>query len=149
MYPSSQSVKVTQPVKFTTTVSGVGKENFSYQLRHNGENINGETSNTLTIDSVTRNDVGKYNCMIKNEFGDSCICYNAVLTIEGKHCSTTLNISMDLLAILYISTGILKASFSLAKKQMKRLLLHAKEQIKTIFFTCQGIKCQKFCDCVS
>ena len=104
MYPSSQSVKVTQPVKFTTRVRGVGKGNFSYQWRHNGENINGETSNTLTIDSVTKNDVGKYNCMIKNEFGDSCICHNAVLTIEGKQ---------DLLAILYISTGILKASFSL------------------------------------
>jgi len=68
--PPSQSVEVTQPVKFTTTVSGVGKENFSYQWRHNGEDINGVTSNNLTIDSVRNNDGGTYECVVRNEYGD-------------------------------------------------------------------------------
>ena len=70
VYPPSQIVEVTQPVKFTATVSGVGKENFSYQWRHNGEDINGETSNTLTIDSVTKDNGGTYECVVKNEYGD-------------------------------------------------------------------------------
>jgi len=68
--PPSQNVEVTQPVKFTTTVNGVGKENFSYQWRHNGEDINGATSNTLTIDSVTNDDGGTYECVVKNEYGN-------------------------------------------------------------------------------
>ena len=71
--PASQSVEVTQPVKFTTTVSGVGKESFIYQWRHNGENINGETSNILTIDSMTKDDGGNYDCVVRNEHGDSGI----------------------------------------------------------------------------
>ena len=75
VYPPSQSVEVTQPVKFTITVSGVGKENFSYQWRHNGEDINGETSNTLTIDSVTKDDGGTYECVVKNGYGD-CVTSN-------------------------------------------------------------------------
>ena len=75
MVPPSQSVEVTQPVKFTTTVSGVGKENFSYQWRHNGEDNNGKTSNTLTIDSVTKDDGGTYECVAMNEYGD-CVTSN-------------------------------------------------------------------------
>jgi len=82
--PPNQRVKVTQPARFTTIVSGVGNENFTYQWRHNGENINGQTTNTLTIDSVTRNDAGKYDCVIKNEFGDSNTFRDAVLIVEGK-----------------------------------------------------------------
>jgi len=70
LHPARQSVEVTQPVKFITTVSGVGKENFRYQWRHNGEDINGETSNTLTINRVTKDDGGNYECVVNNEYGD-------------------------------------------------------------------------------
>ena len=70
MYSSSKSVEITQPVKLTATVSGVMKENFSYQWRHNGENVTGETSDNLTIDSVTKNDGGTYECKVWNEYGD-------------------------------------------------------------------------------
>jgi len=71
VFSPGQSVEVSQPVKFTTAVSGVGKENFSYQWRHNGKDIDGETSNTLTIDSVTKDDGGTYECVVMNEYGDS------------------------------------------------------------------------------
>ena len=71
MDPPSQTVQVAQPVKFTTTVSGVGKENFTYQWIHNEEITDGETNNTLAFDSVTRDHSGTYQCVVKNEYGDS------------------------------------------------------------------------------
>ena len=67
--PPSQSVEVTQTVKFTATVSGVGKENFAYQWKHSGEGVNGETSNSLTIVSVTEDHSGTYECVVINEYG--------------------------------------------------------------------------------
>ena len=73
--PPSQSIEVMQPVNFITTVSGVGKENFSYRWRRNGEDINGATSNILTIGSVRKDDHGTYECMVKNEYGD-CVASN-------------------------------------------------------------------------
>jgi len=56
-------------------VSGVGYENFSYQWRHNGKDINGETSNTFTIDSVTKADGGTYGCKVWNQYGN-CVMSN-------------------------------------------------------------------------
>ena len=72
VHPTSQSVDVKHTIKFTTTVKGIGKEKFIFQWRHNGEDINRETSNTLTIDSVTKDDGGTYECVVKNEYGDYC-----------------------------------------------------------------------------
>ena len=73
--PPSQSIEVTQPVNFITTVSGVGKENFSYRWRHNGEDINRENSNIFTIGNVRKDDGGTYECVVKNEYGD-CVASN-------------------------------------------------------------------------
>jgi len=73
VFPPSQCVEVTQPVKFTARISGVGMENFNYQWRHDGEDIDGETSSTLIIDSVEDDKVGTYECMVKNEFGEYII----------------------------------------------------------------------------
>ena len=69
--PPSQTVQVAQPVKFTTTVSGVGEENFTYQWIHDGDIIDGEANNTLAFDSVTRGHDGTYQCVVRNEYGDS------------------------------------------------------------------------------
>jgi len=69
--PPSQSVEVTDSVKFTTTVSGVGKDKFSYQWKHNGVNIKGENKETLTIDNATKKDSGSYQCFVTNQFGDN------------------------------------------------------------------------------
>ncbi|XP_065894736.1 uncharacterized protein [Dysidea avara] len=109
--PPSRSVEVTQPVKFTTTESGVGKENFSYQWRHNGEDINGETSNTLTIDSVTKDDGGTYECMVKNEYGDYCTSNVAKLGVKPviitnplSHQVVNLNSNLDYLSLTCTAT---------------------------------------------
>ena len=60
--PSSQSVEVTHNVKFTTMVTGVGSNNFTYQWRHNETIINGETGDTLVITNVMESDGGEYEC---------------------------------------------------------------------------------------
>ena len=80
VYPPSHSVEVTQPVKFTTAVRGVGKEKFSYQWRHNGEDINGENCNILTIDSVSNDRCGYYECVVMNEYGDEHLSKAAKLS---------------------------------------------------------------------
>jgi len=80
--PPSQSVVITKPVQFTTTVSGVGKESFSYQWKHNGKDIYGKTSTILNIDSVTENHGGSYECVVKNEYGDCVSSYPAKLHIS-------------------------------------------------------------------
>jgi len=59
--PSSQSVEVTHTA-FTTVVSGVGAENFTYQWRHNQTVIPDEHNDTLTITDLMSSDTGM-ECM--------------------------------------------------------------------------------------
>ena len=69
--PSSQSVEVTLNATFTTMVTGVGSDDFTYQWRHNGTIISRETEDTLMITNVTENDNGEYECIVTNQFGDT------------------------------------------------------------------------------
>ena len=69
--PSSQSVEVTHNATFTTMVTGVGSNNFTYQWRHNGTIISGETGDTLIIINMTSHDTGVYSCTVMNQYGDS------------------------------------------------------------------------------
>jgi len=69
--PAALNVASTMPAKFSTTVAGVGKENFSYQWKHNRSDLTEETHATLNITSVTESHSGKYDCIVKNEYGDS------------------------------------------------------------------------------
>ena len=69
--PSSQSVEVTLTATFTTMVTGVGSDDFSYQWRHNGAIISGETEDTLMITNVMESNSGKYECIVTNQFGDT------------------------------------------------------------------------------
>jgi len=78
--PPSQTVEVSHTAKFTTTIGGVGKENFSYWWRHNGVDINGETRNTLTIVSVKNDHSGNYECVVKSEYGDITASNASVLS---------------------------------------------------------------------
>jgi len=69
---------------FTTTVSGVGVENFMYQWRHNGANITGETGSTLMITNVMESDSGNYECVVTNEYGDSNTSDVVVLMVTSE-----------------------------------------------------------------
>ena len=82
--PSSQSVEVTHTAMFTTTVSGVGVQNFMYQWRHNGTIITGETGDTLVITNVMENDSGDYECIVTNEYGDSDTSDVVVLMVTSE-----------------------------------------------------------------
>ena len=80
--PFSQSVEVTHTAMFTTTVSGVGVENFMYQWRHNGTDIDDEINDTLIITDLMLSDTGNYECLVTNEYGDG-EASSASLTITG------------------------------------------------------------------
>ena len=68
---SSQSVEVTLTATFTAIVTGVGSDDFTYQWRHNGTIISGETEDTLMITNVMESASGEYECIITNQFGDT------------------------------------------------------------------------------
>ena len=83
MYPANLSIEATHTVHLTATVSGVGKENFRFQWRYNGVDINGETSNILNIYSVTKDHSGAYECEVWNEYG--CGCTSKTCALSEKH----------------------------------------------------------------
>ena len=82
--PSRQSVEVTHTAMFTTTVSGVGVENFVYQWRHNGAIISGESGHTLMIVNLLQSDSGDYECIVTNEYGDSDTSNVVVLMVTSE-----------------------------------------------------------------
>ena len=82
--PSSQSVEVTLTATFTTMVTGVGSNNFTYQWRHNGSNITEQTSNTLMITNVMEDNSGNYDCIVTNQFGDTDTSNVVVLMVTSK-----------------------------------------------------------------
>ena len=53
---------------FTFTVVANGN-NLTYQWQHNGNNINGATTNSYSISAATVSDGGTYNCLISNDCG--------------------------------------------------------------------------------
>ena len=69
--PSSKSVEVTFTAKFTTMVTGVGSESFTYQWRHNGVNISRATGDILMINNVNESDGRKHECIVTNQFGNT------------------------------------------------------------------------------
>ena len=82
--PSNQSVEVTLNATFTTNVTGVGSDNFTYQWRrHNKMMIISEEA-FLIITNVTLNDTGMYNCTVINQYGDSNSSLVS-LTVTGKY----------------------------------------------------------------
>ena len=69
--PSSPSVELTYNITFTTMVTGVGSNNFTYQWRHNGTIISGETEDTLMITNMMESASGEYECIVTNQFEDT------------------------------------------------------------------------------
>ena len=82
--PSSQSVEVTHNATFTTMVTGVGSNNFTYQWRHNGTIISGETNHTLVIINVMESNGGEYSCIMDNQLGDTVTSNIVVLTVTSE-----------------------------------------------------------------
>jgi len=81
--PPSQSVDTMKSTKFTTAVSGIGVEKFTYQWQHNGVEMNGETGDTLNLNNITGKEGGSYQCIVNNQYGDSNIS-SAQLVVTSK-----------------------------------------------------------------
>ena len=86
--PSSQSVEVTHNATFTTMITGVGSNNFTYQWKHNGTIISGEL-NTLMITNVMESNSGIIS-IVTNQFGDTntsnvVVLMVTVSNIEGQY----------------------------------------------------------------
>ena len=69
--PSSPSVELTHNITLSTTVTGVGSDDFTYQWRHNRTIISGETEDTLMITNAMESSSGEYECIVTNQFGDT------------------------------------------------------------------------------
>ena len=82
--PSSQSVEVTHNATFTTMVTGVGSNSFTYQWSHNGTIISGETGDTLVITNVMESDGGEYECIVDNQLGDTNTSNVVVLIVTSE-----------------------------------------------------------------
>ena len=82
--PSSQSVEVTHNATFTTMVTGVGSNNFTYQWRHNGTIISGETGDTLVITNVMESNSGEYECIVDNQLGDTDASNVVILMVTSE-----------------------------------------------------------------
>ena len=85
--PPSLSVEAACTVQFTATVSGIGKENFCYQWKHNGTDIKEETDSVIIIENVTETSSGIYQCVVKNLYEDeNTATGNLVITGEMTGC---------------------------------------------------------------
>ena len=82
--PYSQSVEVTHDATFTTMVTGVGSNSFTYEWRHNGTIISEETEDTLVITNVMESNGGNYSCIVNNQLGDTVTSNVVVLTITSE-----------------------------------------------------------------
>ena len=82
--PSSQSVEVTHTATFVTMVTGMGSKSFTYQWRHNGAIISGETGDTLMITNVMESNSGEYECIVTNQFGDTDISNVVILMVTSE-----------------------------------------------------------------
>ena len=69
---------------FKATVDGVGKDKFTYKWKHNDEEIEGETANTLIFTNPDESDEGEYVCAVSNEYGDKAESAPVTLTMTGK-----------------------------------------------------------------
>lgn len=82
--PSIQTVEVTDTAILVAKVTGTGIKNITYQWRHNGRIIKGESSDTLIIYSVTESDGGGYRCFISNNHVNKVPSNKVQLLVTSK-----------------------------------------------------------------
>ncbi len=77
--PASQTVAQGQNATFSVVATGTAP--LSYQWRFNSANLSGQTSSTLTLNSVTTADTGNYDVIVSNSNG-SVTSVAATLTVS-------------------------------------------------------------------
>ncbi len=78
--PQNQTVRLGQTATFTVTAAGSAP--LFYQWRKDGVDIEGATSNTLTINNAQASDAGSYTCYVSNAAGNTT-SNAATLTVNG------------------------------------------------------------------
>jgi hypothetical protein len=58
-----------QTTNVTFTCGGMGGPDNTFQWSHNGQDLSGETSPSLTITNITASDRGNYSCNVSNRAG--------------------------------------------------------------------------------
>jgi hypothetical protein len=81
LQPVSQTVIVSTPVSFTS--DGTGTAPLSYQWKHDGQNVSGATTSSLSIASVQLSDAGSYSLVLSNAYG-SATSSPAVLSVTAS-----------------------------------------------------------------
>ena len=82
--PPSQSVEVTHNATFTTRITGVISDYFTYQWKHNGTIISGETEDILMIINVMESNSEHYQCIATNQFNYTNVSNVVVLTVTSE-----------------------------------------------------------------
>lgn len=77
-HPQSTSAVLGGSASFSATVNGTPP--FTYQWRFNGTNLPGQTSSTLTLNSVQTNQAGPYSLRVDSALGFA-VSSNATLTV--------------------------------------------------------------------
>lgn len=79
IHPTPRTVNPGSSVEFSVQASG--QQPFEYQWRLNGEDIEGATGQTLTIDPVAEADEGLYSVLVSNEAGEA-VSNTAALSVN-------------------------------------------------------------------
>ncbi|MDV6167004.1 PQQ-dependent sugar dehydrogenase [Flavobacterium sp. DG1-102-2] len=95
--PLSQTIMETYPATFTVSASGVG---LTYQWQFNNVNINGATSASYTIPSVTMANAGNYRVIVTNTAG-TVTSNQAVLTVVPFTNSPEVEILLPLTSLTW------------------------------------------------
>ncbi len=85
-HPQSQQVCAGTQVQFTVSATG---NNLTYRWRRNGQDVPGGNSATLTINPVTSQSAGNYDCVVSGACGAPQTSNVAVLTVDAIPSITT------------------------------------------------------------
>lgn len=83
IYSQPEDKEVCEGENVTLTTAATGTEPFNFQWRKNGVNIQGATSCSLTITSVSPADSGRYQCSVRNCCGN-VLSAQATVTVRKK-----------------------------------------------------------------